>query len=149
MVQNKNIKALIFLSYIESGQDVDMQDMVLLQPLNSESKHTGLFDTLSLITSSAMNALNEDKNFWMEMKNAAIYNQNFLQLKSAQLPSGHPMLFIRECYKDFANLAFDVNISNLRITGNPGIGKTLFSYYLLYQFAIYKETVIYHRFDED
>ena len=34
-------------------------------------------------------------------------------------------LFIRKCYNDLLDVVQDPNIRKLRISGNPGIGKTL------------------------
>ncbi|CAG8466148.1 7874_t:CDS:2 [Funneliformis mosseae] len=51
--------------------------------------------------------------------------------------------FFNLCYRDLADIAFNREIQRLRITGNPGIGKTLFSYYLLYLLANEKKTIIY------
>ncbi|CAG8655815.1 3250_t:CDS:2 [Ambispora gerdemannii] len=42
-------------------------------------------------------------------------------------------LFIHECYHHLCNIIFEnENIHRWRITGNPGIGKIFFGYYLLY-----------------
>ena len=55
------------------------------------------------------------------------------------------VLKIRKCYRDLLSVVFDDYIRKLRITGNPGIGKTYFGYYLLYQLALRDETVVYHN----
>ncbi|CAG8625466.1 7936_t:CDS:2, partial [Diversispora eburnea] len=45
-------------------------------------------------------------------------------------------LFIRECYLHLFKIIFEnINVRRWRITGNPGIGKTFFGYYLLCQLA--------------
>ncbi|RGB29123.1 hypothetical protein C1646_602795, partial [Rhizophagus diaphanus] len=54
-------------------------------------------------------------------------------------------IFIRDCYLDLSKIIFESNRSRWRITGNPGIGKTFFSYYLLYIIAKANGTVIYHQ----
>lgn len=53
------------------------------------------------------------------------------------------VLFIRKCYDDLLDPIFDEKTRNLRITGNPGVGKTFFGYYLLYQLALLDKTTIY------
>ncbi|GBC04177.1 hypothetical protein RclHR1_05550014 [Rhizophagus clarus] len=50
-------------------------------------------------------------------------------------------LFIRNCYHHFADCIFKYDKCHL--IGNPGIGKTYFSYYLLYQLAQQNKTVMY------
>ncbi|CAG8693709.1 11655_t:CDS:1, partial [Acaulospora colombiana] len=58
-------------------------------------------------------------------------------------------LFIRECYHHLSNIIFEnENIRRWRITGNPGIGKTFFGYYLLYLLSQQHKTVVYHRLDK-
>ncbi|POG82845.1 hypothetical protein GLOIN_2v1469707 [Rhizophagus irregularis DAOM 181602=DAOM 197198] len=54
-------------------------------------------------------------------------------------------IFIRDCYLDLSKIIFESNRSRWRITGNPGIGKTFFGYYLLYIIAKANGTVIYHQ----
>ncbi|PKY50056.1 hypothetical protein RhiirA4_545678 [Rhizophagus irregularis] len=60
---------------------------------------------------------------------------------------GNPIstIFIRDCYLDLSKIIFESNRSRWRITGNPGIGKTFFGYYLLYIIAKANRTVIYHQ----
>ena len=79
---------------------------------------------------------------WKAFKNAAI-NGNFLNLsEDASYLLGaddddNPIstIFIRDCYLDLHKVIFGNNKSRWRITGNLGIGKTFFGYYLLYQIA--------------
>lgn len=52
-------------------------------------------------------------------------------------------LFIRNCYKDLLNAVRNQQIRKLRISGNPGIGKTFFGYYLLYNLLKNDATVVY------
>ncbi|RHZ71434.1 hypothetical protein Glove_258g43 [Diversispora epigaea] len=54
------------------------------------------------------------------------------------------ILYIRKCYRDLLEIVFDENIRKLRITGNPGIGKTFFAYYLLYMLAKREKIIIYN-----
>ncbi|CAG8435984.1 4251_t:CDS:2 [Funneliformis mosseae] len=86
--------------------------------------------------------------FWKNLKDAKItVPGNFLQLPGNTHFLGEPLepttIYIRRCYRDLADIAFNREIQRLRITGNPGIGKTLFGYYLLYLLAIEKKTIIY------
>ncbi|CAB4383927.1 unnamed protein product [Rhizophagus irregularis] len=43
-----------------------------------------------------------------------------------QNANGPSTLLIRKCYRDLTPVVFDTKIDKLRITGNPGIGKTYF-----------------------
>ncbi|GES98860.1 hypothetical protein GLOIN_2v1820807 [Rhizophagus clarus] len=53
-------------------------------------------------------------------------------------------LFIRDCYQHLANVVLNDEIKhNYYIIANLGIGKTYFSYYLLYQLAQRNKIVIY------
>ncbi|PKK72608.1 hypothetical protein RhiirC2_776997 [Rhizophagus irregularis] len=55
-------------------------------------------------------------------------------------------LFIRKCYKDLYKMISKNNhVRRWRITGNPGIGKTFFGFYLLYFLAKQRKTVVYHK----
>lgn len=45
-------------------------------------------------------------------------------------------------------VVFDTKIDKLRITGNPGIGKTFFGHYLLYLLALKNETIVYDNSHE-
>jgi len=57
-------------------------------------------------------------------------------------------LFIRECYLHLSKMIFEnVNVCRWRITGNPGIGKTFFGYYLLHHLAQQFKTVVYHKYN--
>ncbi|CAB4462939.1 hypothetical protein RhiirA1_540852 [Rhizophagus irregularis] len=56
-----------------------------------------------------------------------------------------PYLFIHECYDDLKSVILDDKIKRVQITGNPGIGKTYFSYYLLHILSKLKKTVIFHK----
>ncbi|CAG8616365.1 10466_t:CDS:2 [Gigaspora margarita] len=53
-------------------------------------------------------------------------------------------LFIRECYHHLCNIIFESKKPRWRITGNPGIGKTFFGFYLLYLLSQQRKTVVYH-----
>ena len=98
-----------------------------------------------------MNQIIEDeklKNFWEALKVTEFrVDDVFLQLPgSAHLfgKNDEPSkLFIRKCYNDLINVVFKDNVRKLRISGNPGIGKTFFGYYILYHLAVLDKTVIY------
>ncbi|GES98289.1 hypothetical protein GLOIN_2v1847979 [Rhizophagus clarus] len=92
-------------------------------------------------------SLNE---FWQAIKNASC--DKFLQLpedtRFLGKRSGPSSLLIRKCYNDLILVAFDTKIDKLRITGNPGIGKTFFGYYLLYLLALQNVPIVYDNFHE-
>ncbi|GBC04945.1 hypothetical protein RclHR1_05970002 [Rhizophagus clarus] len=55
-------------------------------------------------------------------------------------------LFVRESYLHISKIILErTNIRRFFITGNPGIGKTFFGYYLLYKLAQQNKTVVYHK----
>src|ERR1700744_1952476 len=60
-------------------------------------------------------------------------------------------LLICKCYRHLLTLVLDNNrwIRNLIITGKPGIGKTYFGYYLLYDLIRRNQTVIYDSHSMD
>ncbi|CAJ0645544.1 16652_t:CDS:2 [Entrophospora sp. SA101] len=96
---------------------------------------------------------NEELGAWNALKSGTKENQ-FLRLsKEASYILGDddkgsnpPALFIRDCYIHLSEIILeDDNIRRLRITGNPGIGKTFFGYYLLHLLAMRNKTVIYHK----
>lgn len=92
------------------------------------------------------------RKVWKAFKNAKM-EDNILNLsKDASFLLGKdnynkPMstLFIRNCYLDLSKIIFNVDKSRWFITGNPGIGKTFFGYYLLYLIAQEDGMVIYHQ----
>ncbi|CAG8493631.1 4984_t:CDS:2, partial [Ambispora gerdemannii] len=55
------------------------------------------------------------------------------------------ILYIRKCYDHLANIIFNEKIHRCRITGNPGIGKTVFGFYLLYLLSQQNKTIVYHK----
>ncbi|RHZ85356.1 hypothetical protein Glove_66g167 [Diversispora epigaea] len=89
--------------------------------------------------------------FWRALKNAPCDNK-FLKLSEDTRflgkERGSSTLFIRKCYRDLENVVLDHKIDKLRITGNPGIGKTFFGYYLLYLLAQQDATVVYDNYNE-
>ncbi|CAG8844860.1 40041_t:CDS:2, partial [Gigaspora margarita] len=76
--------------------------------------------------------------FWKVLKNVKI-SEKFLRLPDDNhffgKQSQPSVVFIRDCYIDLEGIVLDKKIQRLRITGNPGIGKTFFGYYLLYKLA--------------
>ncbi|PKY41943.1 hypothetical protein RhiirA4_540004 [Rhizophagus irregularis] len=52
-------------------------------------------------------------------------------------------LFVRKCYDDLYKIVIDDKTRDLRLSGNPGIGKTFFGYYLIYYLVKQGKTVIY------
>ncbi|CAG8614434.1 2086_t:CDS:2 [Paraglomus occultum] len=51
----------------------------------------------------------------------------------------------RDVYYLLAKMNKNENVRRWRITGNPGIGKTFFGYYLLYLLSQQRKTVVYHK----
>ncbi|RHZ85215.1 hypothetical protein Glove_69g70 [Diversispora epigaea] len=91
----------------------------------------------------------EDKSLidlWKALKNIKIdKSEEFLQLPGdVSFFETMNILYIRKCYRDLLEIVFDENIRKLRVTGNPGIGKTFFAYYLLYILAKREEIIIYN-----
>lgn len=88
--------------------------------------------------------------FWQAIKKASC--DKFLKLsKDTRFlgkRNGSSTLLIRKCYRDLTPVVFDTKIDKLRITGNPGIGKTYFGYYLLYLLALQDATIVYDNFNE-
>ncbi|GES74408.1 crinkler (CRN) family protein, putative [Rhizophagus clarus] len=102
------------------------------------------------------------ERFWRALKNGEIMenkNGEFLKLPedgnylldqdeqgSNTNEPNKPSLFVRRCYHDLYEMIFNnVKVRRWRISGNPGIGKTFFCFYLLYHLARTNQTVIYHR----
>ncbi|CAM9895128.1 unnamed protein product, partial [Ectocarpus sp. 4 AP-2014] len=58
-------------------------------------------------------------------------------------------LFIRSCYKDLSKIIIDGPINgstnNIVVTGTPGIGKSVFGYYLLYLLRRDGKTVVFEQ----
>lgn len=55
-------------------------------------------------------------------------------------------MFVRESYLHLSKIILKrTSIRRFFISGNPGIGKTFFGYYLLYKLAQQNETVVYHK----
>ncbi|RIA93134.1 hypothetical protein C1645_665279, partial [Glomus cerebriforme] len=52
-------------------------------------------------------------------------------------------LFVRKCYDDLLKIVIDDKTRDLHLSGNPGIGKTFFGYYLIYYLVKQGKTVIY------
>ncbi|CAI2179167.1 7075_t:CDS:2 [Funneliformis geosporum] len=80
----------------------------------------------------------EDANrFWNALKDQNVERGEFLKLPEGIHFLGDKdeisTLYIRNCYRNLAKIAFNKKTKKrLRISGNPGVGKTLFGYYLLY-----------------
>ncbi|CAI2188688.1 19541_t:CDS:2 [Funneliformis geosporum] len=87
-------------------------------------------------------------NFWKVLKDTIFtLNKKFFRLPGDAHFFGNDkepsILYIRKCYNDLNDTVFNNNVKNLRISGNPGIGKTFYGYYLLYHLALLYKTVIY------
>ena len=60
-------------------------------------------------------------------------------------------LLIRQCYRDLQEIIFDgAKIGTLKkivVTGTPGIGKSVFNFYLLYLLRLQGKTVLFNLID--
>ncbi|CAB4425352.1 unnamed protein product [Rhizophagus irregularis] len=88
------------------------------------------------------------KHFWQALKNTNHDELSSLFMVSEDVnffgkPSIPSKLFVRRCYNDLLNIIDNDKIRNLRLTGNSGIGKTFFGYYLIYHLVKNGKTVIY------
>ena len=88
------------------------------------------------------------KHFWQAIKNTNHDGKSSLFTVSENSnffgkPSKPSKIFVRKCYNDLLNIVSNDKIRNLRLTGNPGIGKTFFGYYLIYYLVKCGKTVIY------
>ncbi|GBC15922.2 hypothetical protein GLOIN_2v1641704 [Rhizophagus irregularis DAOM 181602=DAOM 197198] len=88
------------------------------------------------------------KHFWQALKNTNHDELSSLFMVSEDVnffgkPSIPLKLFVRRCYNDLLNIVDNDKIRNLRLTGNSGIGKTFFGYYLIYHLVKNGKTVIY------
>ncbi|CAG8840757.1 22424_t:CDS:2, partial [Gigaspora margarita] len=86
--------------------------------------------------------------FWKFLANAKIDN-SFLKLPEGIYFLGDKeqgaILYMRICYVHLADIVFNENIRRCRITGNPGIGKTFYGFYLLYLLSKQNKTIVYHE----
>ncbi|CAG8619216.1 16748_t:CDS:2, partial [Racocetra persica] len=99
------------------------------------------------------------ERFWNALKDGKVEKHDggqFLELSrdvyyllgKDEQGSNISTLFIRECYHHLSNIIFGNENVRWRITGNPGIGKTFFGYYLLYLLSQQRKTVVYHKLDK-
>lgn len=92
------------------------------------------------------------KDFGTELTRAVVTN-NTLELANDTRFVGLPLmgskLFIRSCYKELSTIIFDGasdgSMKNIVVTGTPGIGKSLFGYYLLYLLRCQGKTVVFQN----
>ncbi|CAG8682334.1 2108_t:CDS:2 [Funneliformis caledonium] len=89
-------------------------------------------------------------NFWKALRTTTIGEKD----NSLKLPDNihffgrtdeASVLFIRQYYRDLFKVVFSNNTRRLIITRNPGIGKTFFGYYILYELMRKNATVIYDK----
>lgn len=88
------------------------------------------------------------KHFWQALKNTNHDELSSLFMVSKNVnffgkPNIPSKLFVRRCYNNLLNIVDNDKIRNLHLTGNSGIGKTFFSYYLIYHLVKNGKTVIY------
>ncbi|CAM9756354.1 unnamed protein product [Ectocarpus sp. 4 AP-2014] len=91
-------------------------------------------------------AANRFEDFGAALPGAVVVN-NTLELANDTFFFGTPSLgsklFIRPCYKDLAELILGGDSSYIAVTGTPGIGKSMFGYYLLYLLRCQGKTVVF------
>ncbi|CAN0400345.1 unnamed protein product [Pylaiella littoralis] len=101
-------------------------------------------------------------NFAAALTRAVVTN-NTLELANGTVFIGHrkmgSKLSIRSCYKDLSKIIIDGAINgsmdNIVVTGTPGIGKSVFGYYLLYLLRLEGKTVVleqkekWYRFSDE
>ncbi|CAM9627633.1 unnamed protein product [Ectocarpus sp. 13 AM-2016] len=96
--------------------------------------------------SPSVEAANRLTDFGAALPGAVVTN-NTLELANDTfflgIPSLGSKLFIRPCYKDLAKLILGGDSSNIAVTGTPGIGKSMFGYYLLYLLRCQGKTVVF------
>lgn len=94
-------------------------------------------------------------NFAAALTRAVVTN-NTLELPNGTFFIGHrkmgSKLFIRSCYKDLSKIIIDGasngSMDNIVVTGTPGIGKSVFGYYLLYLLRQDGKTVVFEQKDK-
>lgn len=94
-------------------------------------------------------------NFAAALTRAVVTN-NTLELANGTFFIGHrkmgSKLFSRSCYKDLSKIIIDGAINgsmdNIVVTGTPGIGKSVFGYYLLYLLRQNGKTVVFEQNDK-
>ncbi|CAH1767267.1 7378_t:CDS:2 [Entrophospora sp. SA101] len=108
------------------------------QELTNKRRKIGLWDETE----------KDPGKFWKSLENAKIDN-NFLRLSEGVYFLGDKeqgaILYIRKCYDHLSNIVFNEKIHRCRITGNPGIGKTVFGFYLLYLLSKQNKAIVYHK----
>ncbi|CAG8597498.1 5151_t:CDS:2 [Funneliformis mosseae] len=135
------------LTYISNNPDKipDLEDS--LNYGNDNVKATYLRNILTEPPNKRVKIDDRLNKFWRVLKDASCgeflvlsENTRFLGKKN-----GPSTVFIRKCYLDLQVVVFKRN--KIRITGNPGIGKTYFGYYLLYLLAL-QNTIVYDNANE-
>ena len=101
-------------------------------------------------------AANEDVTGFAAALTRAVVTNNTLELANGTFfldeRSLGSKLFIRPCYKDLSEIILGVagndTFWNIVVTGTPGVGKSVFGFYLLYLLRCEGKTVVYERKDE-
>jgi len=85
---------------------------------------------------------------WQDFYHAVVYG-DFLKIKQAnakRLPFQGNLLFLRKCYTDILTIiTSSTDYSRFLLLGNPGIGKSCFLIYLLFELLQHKQTVVLRR----
>ena len=100
-----------------------------------------LFYILELLGNRLLTANDDFYKFWDAIVKMKVNNNNkFLTLNDISFvdrnnlvqASGLKSIYIRKCYKQLATLIRDQDVDNAVITGTPGVGKTMFRNYMVY-----------------
>ncbi|RHZ89298.1 hypothetical protein Glove_16g200 [Diversispora epigaea] len=153
-------KIVLWKVNVPSGDDTmevnvtlsDIQDKLKLSNptkiINEVFTENVTDDFIKIIIERPSEFINENLvNLWNALKNTKLNKQDeFLHLSGGTSFLGDlNILYIRKCYRELLEIVFDENIKRLRITGNPGIGKSIFTYYILYKLAQRNKTIVYNH----
>ncbi|CAB5369105.1 unnamed protein product [Rhizophagus irregularis] len=141
--RDENVIAMLKLEDLSIAQGMNILEIV--EPPKKRAKIEG--DTDAEVAEDVKSL----RNFWQALKTTKYDKEMPFFTVSEDIKffgkrSRPSKLFVRKCYNDLLGIIID-NIKNgkrdYRLTGNPGIGKTFFGYYLIYDLVKKGKTVIY------
>ncbi|CAB4443841.1 unnamed protein product [Rhizophagus irregularis] len=141
--RDENVIAMLKLEDLSIAQGMNILEIV--KPPKKRAKIEG--DTDAEVAEDVKSL----RNFWQALKTTKYDKEMPFFTVSEDIKffgkrSRPSKLFVRKCYNDLLGIIID-NIKNgkrdYRLTGNPGIGKTFFGYYLIYDLVKKGKTVIY------
>ncbi|CAI2186321.1 18677_t:CDS:2, partial [Funneliformis geosporum] len=125
--------------YVDKSRDEHQESSTKRRTLEYKQKNKKLDEFWRDLKSVKINELSDDEAFLRLSEGIT-----FLGKKK-----GPSILYIRRCYRDMKEVVFKDSTRTLRITGNPGIGKTFFGFYLLYLLSQQENIrIIYTNFNE-